>query len=447
MNFKRLCSKVFLAVFMTTAILSGSTSQVKCAEITDGNLKSKVVPLKTVQAGNGLDDLNSLQTILKDKKIVAVGEATHGTKEFFQMKHRMFEFLVEKMGFRLFGIEAAFGECRAINDYILYGKGKAEDVVNGMEFWTWSTEEVVDMVQWMRAYNQDPNHKTKIKFYGFDMQLVNRDKEIVLNYIKKVDNKSLKNYNDVLTQFNDDNTASFNIVQLTVIKNKVKDLGSLFEKNKNQYILKSSKGEYEITQHHLNIISQCLDLTIKNKGFIPNALGVRDYYMAQNVKWILNYEKQFGNDKIMLWAHNAHVAKKFPGYVSMGANLKKVFKDDMYVIGQEFYKGSFRAVPNSIFPTSGPNRSKLREFNIENSYSSTFAYNLEKANVPLYFMDFKEACKDKDIDKWLSENQLVHEIGAVYSEIFQSMSLCSQVPKEAFDGVIFIRETSASEGI
>ncbi|KAJ53707.1 erythromycin esterase [Clostridium tetanomorphum] len=436
MNFKRLCSKIFVAVFVTTAILSGSTSQAKCAEITEGNLKSKVVPLKTVQARNGLDDFNSLQTILKDKKIVAVGEATHGTKEFFQMKHRMFEFLVEKMGFRLFGIEAAFGECRAINDYILYGKGKAEDVVSGMGFWTWSTKEVVDMVQWMRAYNGDPNHKTKIKFYGFDMQSANKDKEIVLNYIKKVDSKSLKNYNDALSKFN--------VNELTAIKNKVGALSIAFEKNKNQYISKSSKSEYEITQQHLNIIIQCLDLTIKNKGFMANASEVRDYYMAQNVKWILNYEKQFGNDKIMLWAHNGHVAKKFPGYVSMGQNLKGIFKDDVYVIGQEFYKGSFRAISHSIFPTSDSNRSRLREFNIEDSYSNTFAYRLEKANVPLYFIDFKEASKDKDIDKWLSENQLVHEIGAVYSQIFQSMSLCPQVPKEAFDGIIFIRETSAS---
>lgn len=447
MNFKRVCSKIFITVFMTTAILSGSTSQVKCAEITEGNLKSKVVPLKTVQAGNGLDDFNSLQTILKDKKIVAVGEATHGSKEFFQMKHRMFEFLVEKMGFRLFGIEAAFGECRAINDYILYGKGKAEDVVKGMGFWTWSTKEVVDMVQWMRAYNEDPNHKTKIKFYGFDMQSANKDKEIVLNYIKKVDNKSLKNYNDSLAKFNDYNIAKFNVSELTAIKNKAQALGADFEKNKNQYISKSSKGEYEIIQQHLNIISQCLDLTIKDKEFMANGSGVRDYYMAQNVKWILNYEKQFGNDKIMLWAHNGHVAKKFPGYACMGQNLKGIFKDDVYVIGQEFYKGSFRAVPHSIFPTEGSNRSRLKEFNIESSYSNTFAYKLEKANVPLYFMDFKEASKDKDINQWLSENQLVHEIGAIYSQIFQSMSLCPQVPKEAFDGVIFIRETSAAVGI
>ena len=60
-------------------------------------LKEMVYPLTTTKAGNGFEDLQPLKEILKDVNILGMGEATHGTKEFFEMKHRMFEFLVEEM--------------------------------------------------------------------------------------------------------------------------------------------------------------------------------------------------------------------------------------------------------------------------------------------------------------------------------------------------------------
>jgi len=130
-------------------------------------IKSEAIEIKTVEAGNGFEDLMPLKDILKDKKVVAMGEATHGTKEFFQMKHRMLEFLVNEMGYNVFGIEACMSDCMAINDYVINGKGDAKQSVSGMGFWTWDTKEVVDMVEWMREYNK--THIKKVKFYGFDM--------------------------------------------------------------------------------------------------------------------------------------------------------------------------------------------------------------------------------------------------------------------------------------
>jgi erythromycin esterase len=69
-------------------------------------IKENLIPLKTCEPGKGFEDLQPLKSIVGDARVVALGEATHGTREFFKMKHRMFEFLVEKMGFNLFVIEA-----------------------------------------------------------------------------------------------------------------------------------------------------------------------------------------------------------------------------------------------------------------------------------------------------------------------------------------------------
>src|SRR5438105_4780437 len=68
-------------------------------------VRQNAVQITTVRAGNGFGDMEPLKGIVSDARFVAMGEATHGTKEFFQFKHRMFEFLVERMGFTVFAIE------------------------------------------------------------------------------------------------------------------------------------------------------------------------------------------------------------------------------------------------------------------------------------------------------------------------------------------------------
>ncbi len=441
MRFKRVCSKILLILFINVIFFSFNTTEVKCANFSDGDFKSSVIPLKTVEAENGFEDLAPLLNILKDKKIVSIGEGTHGTKEFFQMKHRMLEFLVEKMGYTLFAMEAGFGDAQVVNDYILYGKGNSKDAVKALKYWTWTTEEVENMVQWMRKYNENPEHKRKIKFYGFDMQGAQVEEERILDYLKSVDNESVKKFQQVFSELNDKKIYSFNEDKITNIKNNIQELINVFEKNKQQYILKSSSSEYEIIHEDLNIISQFME-KVSKKDDMAKLSKTRDYYMAENIKWILNYEKQFGNDKIMLWAHNGHVSKAFPTYTPMGNYLKETFKDDMYVIGQEFYKGNFRAFPYIVNGFTGEIGSKLKEFNIKNSAFYTFAYGLQSIEVPIYFMDFKYASQDKRLEQWLSTSKLIHEIGAVYTEGDQGVA--PQVPIDAFDGVIFISNTSAS---
>lgn len=131
-------------------------------------LRTSALPLKTVQAGNGFDDLDPFGKSLDGVRIVGMGEPTHGTREAFLFKHRMLEYLVERKGYRVFGIEASFPDCLPIETYVQTGEGDPETVVHGQGFWTWDTEEVLDLVQWMRTYNK--SHTDHVHFVGFDMQ-------------------------------------------------------------------------------------------------------------------------------------------------------------------------------------------------------------------------------------------------------------------------------------
>lgn len=153
----------YLTVFLTVVL--GSWAQEPA--VVDW-IRSHAVPLETVQSGHGFADMQPLKQVVGDARIVSLGEATHGAREFFQMKHRMLEFLATEMGFNIFAIEANMPEAYRLNDYVLNGIGDPKQLLRGMYFWTWNTEEVLDMILWMRQFNA--SGKGRLQFTGFDMQ-------------------------------------------------------------------------------------------------------------------------------------------------------------------------------------------------------------------------------------------------------------------------------------
>jgi erythromycin esterase-like protein len=148
-------------------------------------LKDNAIVLRTVEAGGSLDDLEPLKTLIGDAHIVALGEGTHGTREFFQMKHRLVEFLAREMGFTIFSIEANLPEAYRLNDFVLKGMGDPKELIAGMYFWTWNTQEVLDMVEWMRKYNK--SGQGRIEFTGFDMQTPDVAADIVRDFLDRVE--------------------------------------------------------------------------------------------------------------------------------------------------------------------------------------------------------------------------------------------------------------------
>src|SRR5271169_2706473 len=128
-------------------------------------IRSAAIPLATVEPRQGRKDLDPLRPIIGNARIVSRGEATHGTREFFKLKHRLLEFCVAELGFTMFGIEASFPESLAVNAYVLDDVSNAADALAGMRYWTWDTEEVLDLIEWMRWWNG--NNARKVKFYGF----------------------------------------------------------------------------------------------------------------------------------------------------------------------------------------------------------------------------------------------------------------------------------------
>ena len=290
-------------------------------------LKENVIDISIDPDDDNFEDLSSLKTILADKRIAGMGESTHGSKEFFKMKHRMLKFLVTEMGYRLFGIEANFTECRDINDYVLNGKGNIKDAIANMYFWTWNTQEVLDMVEWMREYNKSKSDSGKVKFYGFDMQIDWKVTSLVTEMLKEFDSAYFNQHFSRLetleiTGRERYSPKVFTNAEKKVIRALLNDIQEYIFKNRTQLIDVFSSDELAFLEQDVRIIEQCFEMNVQKNGY----LTLRDQFMAENVHWILDHE---GIDsKIMLWAHNGHISKSTfsAKYESkaMGYHLKEI---------------------------------------------------------------------------------------------------------------------------
>ena len=142
------------------------------------------IPLQSVDAGSGLADLAPLERIWQGVRVVGLGEATHGTSEFFRMKHRLTEFLVTRMGFRHFALELEDRHTKPIDEYI---QGESSrNPVTGFH-WPWGTREMAAMVDWMRNYNASAPPAARVHFHGIDYQGERRDLRMAQNTLRLLD--------------------------------------------------------------------------------------------------------------------------------------------------------------------------------------------------------------------------------------------------------------------
>ena len=98
-------------------------------------------------------------------RIIALGEATHGNREFQQLKLDVFQIMVEQYGVRAFALEGDYGGCEAVNRYIHGGDGTAKEAAGAIGFAIYRTDEMEDLISWMRSYNETAAEGDDIRFY------------------------------------------------------------------------------------------------------------------------------------------------------------------------------------------------------------------------------------------------------------------------------------------
>jgi len=349
-------------------------------------LKKYIYPLRTYEPdGGGTKDLKILNQLIGNSKVVALGENSHGSSEIFKLKNRIIQYLTVNNGFDIFSIEANMPEAYKVNEYSGQGTGDPKKLIAGMYFWTWQTEEVLNMVEWMRKFNQP---KQRIAFTGFDMQFFDGSVNELLDGFKG--NKEVE---DKITDLK---------TKLETIKVRAQQNGGMISFGYSEEIdsiISYLKNSIETSS--LQIVKK--DWLLQNIVLIQQYLGKnnnlwRDKCMADNFLWI---KDQNPKSKLVIWAHNVHIVKTHQG---MGSHLAQKLGDDYTNFGFTFFNGNFMAVGSK----------GLTSYDAVQAYPGTLEYLLEQLNEPIFILDLKKIKADSNKDtQWLTGQIAYRKIGAI----------------------------------
>jgi erythromycin esterase len=393
-------------------------SQVDQAALNDLNSVAHPISGSSPQGGDaiGNSDLSPLDD-LKATRVVGLGEATHGTHEFFEMKHRLFKYLVEKHGFKAFAFECDYGESIFFDRYINGGAGDIDELMRTrMHFWTWRTSEVRALLEWMRSFNIGKGDAEKIHYIGVDCQFTTYQGMLLRQYLGSVSSAFLSELDPLLSELEGLQDSQYKTMEEAVFndyKQRQDDLYRTLSAKEKEFVPLSSKFEFELARQLARSLSQVHEY--KYSYYKLNDYSKRDLYMAENTLWILDLLG--GASRIALWAHNGHVANDpvYSGGGSLGSHLRANLGDQYKIIGFSFSKGTFTAVGQN--PTTLQFESlKTHAITDEPKPGSVNElFHSAKEKNFLLRLDSLEAASP--LKTWLSSSRPFLSIGAVFNGI------------------------------
>ena len=381
-------------------------------------LKENVIPLKSAKPGSDFSDFIKLKSLVQNAEIVGLGEATHGTREFFQMKHRFVEWFAHQQDTVIFAIEANMPEARAINKYIHSGYGKPEELLAGLQYWTWNSEEVLQLIYWMRNYNQ--SGEGKVEFWGFDMAFSKVAADSVHSFVQKADSMFLKELEESYDFPKDPNDLRrMDSNEIIEILNRTQSVWQYLSENREKYRNNFDSTTVDWAIQYAKIVMQAVS------RYTPNGVS-RDESMAENINWI--YEQRKGDGALLIWAHNDHVERS---PYRFGKLLTEKYGNSYVNVGFSYGEGYYSAVlgpdqPVSTYPSPEPKIGSLE-------------YVFQSTDIPLFALNLKEL-KGELNGSWLKDSKPIKSIGSIaVDDPYRDIPIA-----EYFDILIYFDQTTAS---
>ncbi len=405
--------------YLLFIVFASSCNLSKKSESLEEQLNGVITPLKGSSPSLDNSDLQVLAH-LGNAQIVGLGEATHGTREFFQMKHRVFKYLVEEHGFKVFAFEADFAECIYFDNYIKTGEGNLEQLMREkMYFWTWRTEEVRDLLEWMKNYNVGKSPDEMLHFIGVDSQTALHSPGLITEYLEWM-------APDLLVE-----AAPWLAEPIKAGYEYFDTLMDRLDARAAAGNLGGTKRDYDITRQLIRVLSQ----TCERKANDSDP-AIRDKFMGENTLWIREF---LGHDiKIAAWAHNGHISKTGYGDLkNQGMYISEALGDGYKTVGFGFSTGEFTALSEAddyLMTTCIMERQPELE-----SYNKVF----HEAKYENFIFNFSDAVAGSKLDDWIHSEHTFFFLGAVFtkpgSEHYYPLILADH-----FDTLIYFDVSTAS---
>ncbi|MFF7071971.1 erythromycin esterase family protein [Streptomyces pseudovenezuelae] len=369
--------------------------------------------LRSTDPEGSLRDLQALGRMVRGADVVGLGEATHGSRDFFRMKHRVFRYLVEEKGFRSFALELPWSSGVRLDAYVVDGKGDLKDIAREEfqgSYRIWNNQDYLDLIEWMRTYNlrhpDDP-----VRFMGDDMGYAGPESyERVTGYVARRYPRLLDRVTELyrgLAPTTDAGTYSEEYFKLPLgeRRERAERTGEVYELlRKQRPAAGADRRDHLWMVQHARAIHQMawgMAFDFEDEDQVAAMMKLRDQVMAENVAW---WHRHTG-DRILLSAHNTHVSydsfdARYPK--TQGAFLRDVLGGDYVSIGFTFHEGAFKAF--------GAEDNVMRTYRVGAAEPGSNEHTLDQARQEDYFLDLRTA--PAPARAWLDKERATWNIGA-----------------------------------
>lgn len=399
-------------------------------------------------------DYNPLLELVGDARFVLLGEATHGSHEFYRERAEITKRLILEKNFTAVAVEADWPDAYRVNRYV---RGLDDDVSSERALagfkrfptWMWRNTEVVNFVDWLRGYNDFlPSQTPRVGFYGLDLYSMFTSMNEVLDYLEKVDPEAARHARAryaCFDHFHEDSqrygyATSFGmsptcedqvLAQLRDLRSRAvayKDMDGQLAADEFFYAEQNARLVKNAERYYRTMF----------QGRI-SSWNLRDQHMADTLDALANHLSRPGKPaRIVVWEHNSHVGDArateigYKGELNVGQLAREHYHQDAVLIGFTTYQGTVTAASD----WDGPAQTKQMRRALPGSYEEAF----HRTGLPHFMLPLRDATV-------LPSNALLERaIGVIYAPETERQSHYFYAHlAQQFDAVLHFDETRAVE--
>jgi protein-L-isoaspartate(D-aspartate) O-methyltransferase len=389
-------------------------------------------------------DLEPLLARVGHARLVLLGEASHGTAEFYRMRDRITRLLVERLGFGMVCIEADWPDARVIDHYVRHRETPPAEWKAFSRFpeWMWRNQEVASFVEWLRAFNAQRPPEQRVAFNGLDIYSLSTSIDAVLRYLQDVDPEaaqSARSRYGCLTPWESDPSAYGRMAlggRFRQCEDEVATmLGDMLQRRA-QY--SAHDGErYADAVHNARLVASAERYYRTMYYGSAQSWNLRDQHMFDTLQSLL--QAGGADAKAVVWAHNSHLGDarhtemSARGEHNVGQLCREAFGRDAYLLGFGTDHGTVAAADD----WGGP----MQVMTVRPSHPRSYEHQFHQSGVPIFLLPLGAG---NEVRQPLLEPRLERAIGVIYRPATEMASHYFQavLPRQ-FDEYCWFDETSA----
>lgn len=402
------------------------------------------------------NDYDPLMNLVGDAHLVLLGEASHGTHEFYRERAQITKRLITEKGFSAVAVEADWPDAYRVNRYVRGRSDDAEavDALGGFKrfpTWMWRNADVLDFIGWLRAHNDRLPTQAKVGFYGLDLYSLHASIESVLSYLDKIDPVAARRARyrySCFDHFGEDiqtygYTTSFGlaksceeevVAQLVELRHRAAEYASRDGR--------VAEDDYFFAEQNALVVKNSEEYYRSMFRGRASSWNLRDRHMAATLESLAAFlERQYQRSKIVVWEHNSHLGDARAtemgerGELNVGQLVRERHGGEAVLVGLSTYQGTVTAASDWDAPAE---RKQVRPA-LAGSCEALF----HDAGLPRFLLNLRNY---DEATAALKEARLTRAIGVIYRPETERAShyFYARLPDQ-FDAVLYFDETRAVE--